>query len=48
MVLVDVEQRRQGIGRALLEQGLAYLERLGVQTIALDSTPAGQRSCLEV
>jgi predicted N-acetyltransferase YhbS len=42
MVLVDVEQRRQGIGRALLEHGLAYLERLGVQTIALDSTPAGQ------
>lgn len=42
MVLVDVEQRRQGIGRALLEHALAHLERLGVQTIALDSTPAGQ------
>jgi GNAT superfamily N-acetyltransferase len=42
MVLVDVEQRRQGIGRALLEHALAYLEQLGVQTIALDSTPAGQ------
>ena len=42
MVLVDVEQRRQGIGRALLEHALAYLERLGVQTIALDSTPVGQ------
>jgi predicted N-acetyltransferase YhbS len=42
MVLVDVERRRQGIGRALLEHALAYLERRGVRTIALDSTPAGQ------
>jgi predicted N-acetyltransferase YhbS len=42
MVLVDVEHRRQGIGGALLAHALEHLERLGVQTIALDSTPAGQ------
>jgi GNAT superfamily N-acetyltransferase len=42
MVLVDVEHRRQGIGQALLERALGHLDRLGVQTIALDSTPAGQ------
>src|SRR5581483_10763586 len=42
MVLVDVNHRRQGIGRALLEHALAYLDRLGVQTVALDSTPEGQ------
>jgi predicted N-acetyltransferase YhbS len=42
MVLVDVEHRRQGIGRALLTHALAYLEQRGVQTVALDSTPEGQ------
>jgi predicted N-acetyltransferase YhbS len=42
MVLVDEAHRRQGIGRALLSHAIAYLERLGVQTIALDSTPEGQ------
>jgi predicted N-acetyltransferase YhbS len=42
MVLVDVEQRRRGIGRALLTHALAYLERRGVRTVALDSTPEGQ------
>jgi len=42
MVLVDVEHRRQGIGGALLAHALAHLDRLGVQTIALDSTPAAQ------
>src|SRR3954454_12139696 len=41
MVLVDVEQRRQGIGRALLQQALSHLDRLGVESVALDSTPAG-------
>ena len=42
MVLVDISYRRQGIGRALLNHAIAYLDRLGVQTIALDSTPEGQ------
>jgi ribosomal protein S18 acetylase RimI-like enzyme len=42
MVLVDVEHRRKGIGRALLAQAIEYLDRLGVETVALDSTPAGQ------
>lgn len=42
MVLVDEAHRRQGIGQALLTHALAYLEARGVQTIALDSTPAGQ------
>lgn len=42
MVLVDPDHRRQGIGRALLNHAIEYLERLGIQTIALDSTPEGQ------
>ena len=42
MVLVDVAHRRQGIGRALLMHALTYLDRLGVQTVALDSSPEGQ------
>lgn len=42
MVLVDEAHRRQGIGQALLTHALDYLEARGVQTIALDSTPAGQ------
>jgi predicted N-acetyltransferase YhbS len=42
MVLVDVAHRRQGIGRALLNHAIGYLDGLGVQTIALDSTPEGQ------
>src|SRR5215210_5373229 len=42
MVLVDEAQQRQGIGRALLEHAIAYLDWLGVRTIALDSTPEGQ------
>ena len=42
MVLVDVDHRRQGIGRALLDNALTRLERRGIQTVALDSTPEGQ------
>jgi GNAT superfamily N-acetyltransferase len=42
MVLVDVDHRRQGIGRALLTHALAHLDRQGIQTVALDSTPEGQ------
>jgi uncharacterized repeat protein (TIGR01451 family) len=42
MVLVDVDHRRRGIGRALLTHALDYLDRRGIQTVALDSTPEGQ------
>jgi predicted N-acetyltransferase YhbS len=42
MVLVDEARRRQGIGRSLLTHAVEHLDRLGVQTIALDSTPEGQ------
>src|SRR6187455_584222 len=42
MVLVDEAHRRQGIGRALLTHAIEYLDQIGVQTIALDSTPEGQ------
>jgi GNAT superfamily N-acetyltransferase len=39
MVLVDPEYRGQGIGSRLLEQGLAFLDRQGIETVKLDSTP---------
>lgn len=43
MMLVDVAQRGQGVGRALLSQALDCLERdRGVETVALDATPLGQ------
>lgn len=42
MVLVHVDHRRQGIGQALLRHAISFLERRGVQTIALDATPAGK------
>src|SRR5262245_55297348 len=42
MVLVDPALRRRGIGTALMEHALAYLERRRVQTIRLDATPLGQ------
>lgn len=42
MVLVTPEFRRQGIGRALLLHGMAYLRRHGVRCIKLDATPLGR------
>lgn len=43
MMLVDNEQRRQGIGRALLSHAVAWLEQSrGVPTCALDATPLGK------
>lgn len=42
MVLVDEAHRRQGIGRALLGHAIEHLDGLGIETIALDSTPEGQ------
>ena len=42
MVLVDTDHRRRGIGRALFEHAMAYLDRRGVRTIGLDATPIGK------
>lgn len=42
MVLVDEAHRRRGIGWTLLSHAIEHLDRLGVQTIGLDSTPEGQ------
>jgi len=42
MLLVHPDQRRQGIGGALLWEALRHLQRVGVGCIALDATPAGQ------
>lgn len=42
MVLVDAEQRKRGIGTALMEHVLAYLESRKVRRMRLDATPLGQ------
>ena len=42
MVLVDPAQRRRGVGTALLQECLDYLQDLGVETIKLDATPDGK------
>lgn len=42
MVLVEPALRRHGIGTALMEHALAYLDKLGLRTIRLDATPLGQ------
>lgn len=42
MVLVHASFRRRGIGRALVEHALRYLESLRVPTIRLDATPLGR------
>lgn len=42
MVLVDEPLRGRGIGTALLERALDYLERRHVSTARLDATPLGQ------
>jgi len=43
MVLVHPARRRLGIGTALLRQGIAYLRRIGVETVKLDATPMGKK-----
>jgi GNAT superfamily N-acetyltransferase len=42
LVLVDPAWRRRGIGRALMEQALAFADQLDVATVRLDATPLGQ------
>ena len=42
MMLVHPEQRRQGIGAALLGQAVRHLQEVGTNCIGLDATPAGQ------
>lgn len=39
MVLVDPEHRHQGIGTRLLDRGLEFLDRQGIETVKLDATP---------
>jgi GNAT superfamily N-acetyltransferase len=42
LVLVDAGFRRLGIGRALMEHALAFLDSLDIPTVRLDATPLGQ------
>jgi hypothetical protein len=42
MMLVDPAYRRQGIGMALMEHALTFLEERGIRSIRLDATPLGQ------
>lgn len=42
MLLVHPEQRRQGMGGALLQQAVQHLQGTGVACIGLDATPAGR------
>jgi GNAT superfamily N-acetyltransferase len=42
MLLVHPDRRRHGIGEALLQHGIGYLESLGLDCIKLDATPLGQ------
>jgi len=41
MVLVDPSARRQGVGRALMNQAIRYLESHAANAIRLDATPMG-------
>lgn len=42
LVLVDAAHRKRGIGTALMEHTLAYLDGRGVRSICLTATPLGQ------
>lgn len=42
MMLVDPSCRRRGIGRALMEHVLEFLDEAGVRSVRLDATPMGR------
>lgn len=42
LMLVDPSVRRRGVGRAIMEHALAWLEQRQVATVRLDATPLGQ------
>jgi GNAT superfamily N-acetyltransferase len=42
MMLVDASLRGRGLGRALMEQALAFAEEQGAESVRLDATPLGQ------
>jgi GNAT superfamily N-acetyltransferase len=42
MVLVDPAMRRRGIGQALLDHALAFLDDRGIRSVRLDATPLGR------
>lgn len=42
MVLVDSSLRKRGVGAAMMEHALSFLDKRGVRTIRLDATPLGQ------
>src|SRR5262245_33657380 len=42
LMLVDAARRRRGIGRALMEHALAFLDAQKVASVRLDATPLGQ------
>jgi GNAT superfamily N-acetyltransferase len=42
MVLVDKEHRSRGVGKALMQHALAFLDRHHIPTVRLDATPLGQ------
>jgi GNAT superfamily N-acetyltransferase len=42
MMLVDPDFRRGGLGTRLMQTALEHLERIGVNSIKLDATPAGR------
>jgi GNAT superfamily N-acetyltransferase len=42
MVLVDSSVRGQGIGKALMNEALRFLDAAGIRSVRLDATPLGQ------
>jgi GNAT superfamily N-acetyltransferase len=42
MLLVDPDYRKRGVGNALLQRAIEYLDGVGVPTLKLDATPAGK------
>jgi GNAT superfamily N-acetyltransferase len=42
MMVIEPEYRRRGLGAALMNSALDYVHRLGIPSVKLDATPAGQ------